>query len=131
MREEIRWIAEDGAIFDDEDECREYEWKESTSSATFVLLSDSFKILPVDNTGSYEDCWYIYLPTEKSVRQLVQCWSTDLIGAYLPDPFINIWDVDTGLWAYDTDDDSWYHLGNRLAGLQSIANACMDAINGA
>ena len=131
MREEIRWIAEDGTIFDDEAECREYEWKESTASATFALLSDSFKILPVDNTGSYEDCWYIYLPTEKSVRQLVQCWNTDLISVGLPDPFLNIWDVDTGLWAYDTDDDSWYHLGNRLEGLQNIANACMDAINGA
>jgi hypothetical protein len=131
MREEIRWIAEDGTIFDDECECREYEWKESTASATFTLLSDGFRILPVDETKSYEDCWYIYLPTEKSVRQIVQCWDTDLIGAYLPDPFINVWDVDTGLWAYDTDDDSWYHLGNRLAGLQSIANSCMDAINGA
>lgn len=68
MREEIRWIAEDGTVFDDECECREYEWKESTASATFTLLSDRFRILPVDETKSYEDCWYIYLPTEKSVR---------------------------------------------------------------
>lgn len=130
MREEIRWIAEDGTIFEDEDECREYEWKESTASATFVLLSDSFKVLPVDETGSYADCWYIYLPTEKSVRQIVQCWDTDILGEYLPDPF-NSWSVDTGLWAYDTDDNSWYHLGNRLKGLQHIANSCMSAINGA
>lgn len=130
MRKEIRWIAEDGTIFDDEDECREYEWKESTASATFTLLSDRFRILPVDETRSYEDCWYIYLPTEKSVRQIVQCWDTDIIGAYLPDPF-NSWSVDTGLWAYDTDNDGWYHLGNRLEDLQNIANACMDAINGA
>ena len=130
MREETRWIAEDGSIFDDEDECREYEWKENAASATFTLLSDRFKILPVDETRSYEDCWYIYLPTEESVRQIVQCWDTDLIGTYLPDAF-NRWSVDTGLWAYDSDDDSWYHLGNRLEGLQSIANSCMDAINGA
>ena len=130
MRAETRWIAEDGTIFEDEGECREYEWKENTASATFTLLSDSFRILPVDETKSYEDCWYIYLPTEKSVRQIVQCWDTDIIGACLPGP-LNRWSAGAGLWAYDTDTDSWYHLGNRLEGLQNIANACMEVINGA
>ena len=131
MREISFWEADDGTRFEFEDECAEYEWrlKVKKHENAFYLLTPNHKILDNLEISSYEDCYYIFLKNSKSGTILRELWDDDhILGCSCPD-FLCDWSVEPGLWVYEEDNDYWYHLGERIAELQDMADACMTAIN--
>lgn len=128
MREELRYIADDGSVFEDESDCREYEFQQNTKNGKWTLLDCNKNILDNTNPRSYEECSFVYLPNSHAARELTEAWDEDTIGCYLPD-FLNDWSVDTGLWAFDDSCDEWYHVGNRIAEYQDLADEVMEVIN--
>jgi len=132
MREITKYEADDGTLFEDECDCLEYEWgqKMENDSHLFTLLSEKRIVLDNSTPSSYDDCYFIYLKNSKSAKALSRIWDGDIIGSYCPD-FLGGWnDAKPGLWAFDEDADEWYHVGERIANLQDMANECMEAVNG-
>ena len=133
MTEIIIYRADDGTDFEDEWDCKYYEWKQSCKEEDYTLLGNHFQILPIDETGSYEDAFFIFVPTQRSAFALFANWDTDMIGADCPSflPWRGDQTIELGLWAWDEDFERWYHVGKRVDELTQLANRAMDAINGA
>lgn len=133
MTEIIIYRADDGTEFEDEWDCQKYEWEQSCKDVDYTLLGNHFQILPTDETSSYEDAFFIFIPTQQSASELYANWDTDMIGAECP-PFL-FWrgnqTIELGLWVWDEDYEKWYHLGKRIDELNQLATRAMDAINGA
>ena len=133
MQEIIIYRADDGTEFDDEYDCREYEWQQSFDGSTeFVLLDGKRRRLDPVDTSSYDNAWFIFVPNKTAYRQLQQAWDGDWIDACSPN-FLEE-EPKFGLWAYDENisrDDGWYHVGDYIQRFQTMANQIMDAINGA
>ena len=130
MTEIIKYVADDGTEFDDEWDCRRYEWEQGTKDAEYVLLSQNYKVLPKDDPNSYDDAFYIFVPTEESIHKLLDNWDGEMISTYSPNVLCYTQRNELGLYAWDEDKEEWYHLGNRLDELAKQAKLAMQAING-
>ena len=132
MQEIIIYRADDGTDFGDEWDCKHYEWQQSCERAEYTLLSHHFQILPADDTSSYEDACFIFVPTQDSAIALSNNWDTDMISADCP-AFLpwRYGTIELGLWAWDEDLEKWYHLGKKVDELNQLATKAMDVINGA
>ena len=133
MTEIVIYRADDGTDFEDEWDCKQYEWKQNCKDEDYTLLDCHFQILPVDETDSYEDVYFIFVPTQRSAFALCANWDTEMIGADCPAflPWRGDQTIELGLWAWDEDLEKWYHLGKRVDELNQLATRAMDAINGA
>ena len=133
MTEIIIYRADDGTDFEDEWDCKHYEWQQSCESAEYTLLSHHFQILPADDANSYEDVCFIFVPTQVSAFALSNNWDTEMINADCPSflPWRGDQTIELGLWAWDEDLEKWYHLGKKVDELNQLATRAMDAINGA
>lgn len=133
MQEIIIYRADDGTDFEDEWDCKHYEWQQSCGKADYTLLSHNFQILPADDTNSYEDAYFIFVPTQASAFALSNNWDSEMISAYRPSflPWREDQTIELGLWAWDEDLENWYHLGKKVDELTQLATKAMDAINGA
>ena len=131
MEEIIIYRADDGTDFEDEYECRCYEWKCSVNgeqSPQVVLMDVNHKRLPLDCPESYNDVYYIFIGDEKSANFLYDIWDCDMVDVYRPD-FLRGYKVKTGLYAYDEEIERWYHLGDKLEEVQREADRCMRTVN--
>ena len=128
MRELHLYIAEDGTEFEDEQECLAYEAGQSakTLKGKVVLLDADFKVIPLDNLADWERTFFIFTKDVSALHELRAVWDWDLTGM-CPPGFL--FEDTAGLFAYDEDNDIWYHMGTRLQTLQAIANKAMKAIN--
>lgn len=133
MQEIIIYRADDGTDFEDEWDCKHYEWQQSCEKAEYTLLDCHFQILPTEDTSSYEDACFIFVPTDASAFALSNNWDTDMINADCPSflPWRGDQTIELGLWAWDEDLEKWYHLGQKIDELTKLATKAMDAINGA
>lgn len=133
MQEIIIYRADDGTDFEDEWDCKHYEWQQSCEKEEYTLLSHHFEILPLDDTDSYENAFFIFVPTQRSAFALSANWDTDMISADCPSflPWRGDQTIELGLWAWDEDLEKWFHLGKKVDELTQLATKAMDAINGA
>ena len=133
MIEIIKYVADDGTEFDDEYDCREYEWQQSFDrTIQFTLLDGRHRKLDPVETSSYEDAFFIFIPNETAYYQLRRAWDGDWVDACSPD---FLWENEPkmGLWAYDeaiSHDDGWYHVGDFIQSFQKMADAVMNVVNG-
>lgn len=128
MRELHLYIAEDGTEFEDEQECLAYEAAQSAKKlkGKVVLLDRQFKSIPLDNLAEWENTFFIFTKDVSALHELRAVWDWDLTGLYPPD---FLFEDTAGLFAYDEDNDNWYHVGPRLQTLQTIADKAMKSIN--
>ena len=126
MTEIIKYIADDGTEFDDEQECVEYEFScNAESMEGRVWLFDS-RQRPLDlrEYGSYEDAYYIFLADDNAYETLENLWPD--FCCYFPR---DLRGAKKGLWAFEEDFDHWYHMGDRIRALEAEADGCMIHIN--
>lgn len=133
MQEIIIYRADDGTDFEDEWDCKHYEWQQSCEKAEYTLLDCHFQILPTEDINSYRDVYFIFIPTQTSAFELSDNWDTDMISMDCPSflPWRGDQTIELGLWAWDEDLENWYHLGKKVDELTQLATKAMDAINGA
>lgn len=133
MMEITKYVADDGTEFDDEYDCREYEWQQKFDSITqFVLLDHKHYRLDPIKSSSYEDAWFIFIPNEIAYQQLQRAWDDDLVEAHCP-KFLYDNAPKFGLWAYDEGinrDEGWYHVGDYIQRFQTMTSRVMAVING-
>ena len=128
MTELHLYIAEDGTEFEDEQECLTYEIAQSAKElkGKVVLLDHQFKPIPLDNLGDWDRTFFVFTKDVSALHKLRDVWDWNLTGLYPPD-FLR--ENTAGLFAYDEEDDTWYHMGTRLQALQTIADKAMKIIN--
>lgn len=128
MTELHLYIAEDGTEFEDEQECLAYEagYRAKELKGKVVLLDRQFKSIPLDNLAEWENTFFIFTKDVSALHELRAVWDWDLTGL-CPPGFL--FEDTAGLFAYDEDNDTWYHMGTRLQTLQTIADKAMKAIN--
>lgn len=132
MTEIIKYVADDGTEFEDEWDCRLYEWQQDLGDPKFFLLNDKRKLLDPKDSKSYEDAYFLFIPDNSALRQLRNIWNDDFIDALCPN-FLYEDDAPCGLWAYDEDinrNDGWYHMGKFIEEKTKLANECLAIING-
>lgn len=127
MTEIVIYRADDGTDFEDETECREYEFAGNTKDCQYSLLNSNFRLLDHTIPNSYDYCSYIFVPNEQAMEDLSDNWDEDLIGSVCPD-FIGYGAL-CGLYAYDHDREEWFHVGEKIAELQDMADQAMEVIN--
>lgn len=128
MRELHLYIAEDGTEFEDEQECYAYETEQSAKKlkGKVVLLDAQFRPIPLGSLADWDKAFFIFTKDVSALHELRAVWDWDLTGMCIPDCLME----DTaGLFAYDEDYDTWYHLGAHLQKVQSIADKAMSVIN--
>ena len=128
MRELHLYVANDGTEFEDEQECLAYETAKTakTLKGKVALLGADFKVIPLNILEEWDRAYFIFVKDVSALHELRDVWDWDLTGLYPPD-FLN---GDTaGLFAYDGDDDEWYHMGARLQVLQNIVDKVMRVVN--
>ena len=134
MQEIIIYRADDGTDFEDEYDCREYEWQQTfDSNIQFVLLDGKRRRLDPVKTSSYENVWFIFVPNGTAYQQLRKAWDNEWIDPCSPD-FLLDNTPKFGLWAYDESisrDDGWYHVGDYIQRFQTMADGLLAVINGA
>ena len=133
MQEIIIYRADDGTDFEDEWDCKHYEWQQDCKHAEYTLLGDHFQILPTDKIDSYNYACFIFVPTQASAFALNAHWDIDIIDADCPGflPWRGDLTIELGLWVWDEDLEKWYHLGKKVDELNQLATKALDAINGA
>ena len=128
MTELHLYIAEDGTEFEDEQECLAYETMQSAKElkGKVVLLDAQFKPIPLDNLADWDKTFFIFAKDVSALHELRAVWDWDLTGLYPPDL---LFEDTAGLFAYDEENDTWYHMGTRLQELQAIADKAMKIVN--
>ena len=128
MTELHLYIAEDGTEFEDEQECLAYEAAQSakTLKGKVVLLDADFKVIPLDNLADWERTFFIFTKDVSALHELRAVWDWDLTGL-CPPSFL--FEDKAGLFAYDEDQDEWYHMGTRLQEIQFIADKAIKIVN--
>lgn len=128
MTELHLYIAEDGTEFEDEKECFAYETEQSAKKlkGKVVLLDAQFRPIPLESLADWDRAFFIFTKDVSALHELRAVWDWDLTGMCIPDCLME----DTpGLFAYDEDYDTWYHLGIHLQKIQSIADKVMKIVN--
>ena len=128
MRELHLYIADDGTEFEDEQDCLAYETEQSakTLKGKVALLDADFKVIPLDILEEWDKAFFIFTKDVSALHELRAVWDWDLTGLCPPD---FLFEDTAGLFAYDEDHDSWYHMGTRIQEIQSIADKAMKSIN--
>lgn len=135
MTEITKYVADDGTEFDDEWDCRHYEWQQTfEGDARFQMLDCGKDRLDPTDAQSYEDAYFLFFPSHESILQCQEVWDCDMVDAYIP-RFLNPSrhhhaEIDCGLWVYDDTTEEWYHIGKRIEELTKLANDCLEVING-
>ena len=89
-------------------------------------MNADFKVIPLDTLADWDRACFIFVKDVSALHKLRNVWDWDLTGLYPPD-FLN---GDTaGLFAYNDDADSWYHVGTFLQEIQALADKAMSVIN--
>ena len=128
MRELHLYIADDGTEFEDEQECYAYETEQSAKKlkGKVVLLDAQFRPIPLGSLADWDKTFFIFTKDVSALHELRAVWDWDLTGMCIPDCLMG----DTaGLFAYEEDYDTWYHVGTRIQEIQSIADKAMKIVN--
>ena len=124
MIEKIIYIADDGAEFEDEDECLDYEraMKFDSIEKDITFWDEHFRKLSIDNPELADDAFYVKVDTEKAYdwfnNYLYEEGFTTLADCITPRPKL------TGLYFYDSKNDVWKQLEGELDTLYWIVENC-------
>lgn len=124
MTEKIIFIADDGAEFEDEDECLNYE---KTLGFDYIkdditFWDDQFKKLNIENPNLIDETFYVKIDSEKAYN-----WFNNLLweeGFETLDKYVSHRPKLTGLYFYDAYRDVWKQLEGELNDLYYIMEFC-------
>lgn len=124
MTEKILYIADDGAEFEDEDECLKYE---KTLGFDFIkdditFWDEHFKKLSIDAEDLADKVFYVKIDSENAYA-----WFNNLLweeGFNTLEKCVSNRTKVTGLYFYDSYRDIWKQLEGELNDLYYIMENC-------
>ena len=121
MKKIIKYVADDGTIFEDEDRCYEYELKlKITNLKGRVRLFDyTMTELPL-TVDSFDSCYYIAIYDITAITEIKAIGSVDL-GSYLPWRRITgNCKEEVGLYEYNESNETWRNLNTIKEEIEKI-----------
>ena len=124
MTEKILYIADDGAEFEDEDECLNYE---KTLGFDYIkdditFWDEHFKKLNIESPNLADETFYVKIDTEKAYNWFNNFLSEE--GYETLDKCVSHRPKLTGLYFYDAYRDIWKQLEGELNDLYYIMEFC-------
>lgn len=124
MKEHIiyKYEAFDGKMFDDEDECRDYETTEKSKNATVTLLDYKWDKLKLNDDG-VSRAYAIILNSSEDIAFIKELF--DYVG--VGHPFTDRWGncaEKVGIYVYDERHDVWVNFDEKFAEIKDIYERC-------
>lgn len=107
----VVYIADDGTEFNNEIECKSYEYESNIKNNTIIMLNKEGDKLDSSNDMNIEHCYYIKVKTNKDLEILQKIY--DYTGFTVP--------YEIGEFYYG-ENDSWYLIDNRIKELKDELN---------
>lgn len=130
MIEKITYVADDGAEFEDEDECLEYEklMRFGSVEKDITFWDEHFRRLNIENPALADKAFYVKIDTENAYdwfnNYLYNEGYTTLADCITHRPKL------VGLYFYDSCRDVWKQLEGEFNELYWIAENCgLDKFN--
>ena len=131
MKEIVTYTYEafDGTIFEDEDECREYEIKEKAKTLSLTMLDHKWSVLDNNKEESFECAFALIVNKQEDIdfikeiarEQGYTCpWSREWCSSK------PICEEKLGIYVYDEDRDRWVNFDEKFAEIKDIYNRCLN-----
>ena len=111
MQTIIKYQAKDGKVFDNKNECEEYEFSLLTESFEdkIIFFDEDFSLLNGELVSNLRDCKYIYISPDLKDKADTANAIYHESGYIIPSK--------SGYWVYEYDDDSWISIDKRIEAL--------------
>lgn len=124
MKEHIiyKYEAFDGKMFDDEDECRDYETAEKGKNATVTLLDYKWNKLELNDDGASR-AYAIICNSPEDIAFIKEFFE----GAGYGHPFYHLYgdcEEKVGIYVYDENHDRWVNFDKKFAEIKDIYERC-------
>ena len=131
MKEIVTYTYEafDGKMFDDKDECRDYELAEKAKTLELTMLNYKYETLPNTERG-YEDAMVLIVNKQEDIDFIkeiardtgISCpWATK---TWLDKHSSTCLEEKLGIYMYDDDCDGWVNFDDKFAEIKDIYNRC-------
>lgn len=115
MRIEYAYIADDGTVFDNEEECRAYEQFQRDCMGAVAIFDDDMNYMDSPTLEQIEShAFYIFIRDEGKATSLFS-WLGEQIS--FDDDGIKYPLVAGELYAFSADNGKWYDMDEQLASL--------------
>ena len=129
MKEIITYTYEafDGTIFEDEDECREYEIKEKAKTVSLTMLDHKWNVLDNNKEESFECAFAIIVNKQEDIDFIKEIAREQGYTS----PWERGWgrkgdcEEKLGIYVYDEDNDRWVNFDDKFAEIKDIYNRCL------
>lgn len=125
MKEHIiyKYEAFDGKMFDDKDECRNYEIAEKSKNATVTLLDHKWNKLELNDDG-VSRAYAIIFNSSEDIAFIKELFNDAGFGH----PFTHCWgncEEKVGIYVYDENHDWWVNFDEKFAEIKDIYERCL------
>ena len=129
MKEIVTYTYEafDGKIFEDEDECREYEIKEKAKTISLTMLDHKWSVLDNNKEESYENAFALIVNKKEDIEFIKELAREQ---GYIC-PWYAGWGrkgeckEELGIYVYDEDHDRWVNFDEKFAEIKDIYDRCL------
>ena len=129
MKEIVTYTYEafDGKIFEDEDECREYEIKEKAKTISLTILDHKWSVLDNNKEESYENAFALIVNKKEDIEFIKELAREQGYTC----PWYAGWGrkgeckEELGIYVYDEDYDRWVNFDEKFAEIKDIYNRCL------
>ena len=130
MKEIITYAYEafDGTIFEDEDECREYELKEKVKTTSLTMLDYKWNVLDNNKETSFEEAFAIIVNKQEDIDFIKEIAKEQGYTS----PWTARWSSSNstceeklGVYVYDEDHDRWVNFDDKFAMIRDIYTKCL------
>ena len=129
MKEIVTYTYEafDGTIFEDEDECREYEIKEKAKSTSLTMLDYKWNVLDNNKETSFEEAFVLIVNKQEDIDFIKEIAKEQGYTC----PWSARWrepahcEEKLGVYVYDEDNDRWVNFDDKFAMIRDIYTKCL------
>jgi hypothetical protein len=130
MKEIITYTYEafDGTIFEDEDECREYEMKEKVKTSSLTMLNYKWEALDNNKAISFEEAVALIVNKQEDidfVKELAKEYGYTCPWSRSWSSSNSICEEKLGVYVYDEDNDRWVNFDDKFAMIRDIYTKCL------
>ena len=119
--------AFDGTIFEDEDECREYEIKEKVKATSLTMLDYKWNVLDNNKETSFEEAFAIIVNKQEDIDFIKEIAKESGCTS----PWTNCWrepaqcEEKLGVYVYDENNDRWVNFDDKFEMIRDIYTKCL------
>lgn len=129
MKEIITYTYEafDGTIFEDEDECREYEIAEKVKTSSLTMLDFEWKVLDNKRETSFEEAYAIIVNKQEDIDFIKEIAKEQGYNS----PWTSSWrkpancEEKLGVYVYDENTERWVNFDDKFAMIRDIYTKCL------